>query len=60
MYVCVILYIIYIFIRGATVHKIHGRGLHGGPETRPGTRTGSGLYFKIIFICHIHNYIESI
>ncbi len=23
------------------------RGLHGGPETRgPGTRTGSGLYFK--------------
>ncbi len=25
----------------------HNRGLHGGPETRgPGTRTGSGLYFK--------------
>ncbi len=25
----------------------HGRGLHGGPETRgPRTRTGSGLYFK--------------
>ncbi len=23
------------------------RGLHGGPETQgPGTRTGSGLYFK--------------
>ncbi len=31
--------------------NVQGRGLHGGPETRgpgtrPGTRTGSGLYFK--------------
>ncbi len=31
--------------------KTQTRGLHGGPETRgpgtrPGTRTGSGLYFK--------------
>ncbi len=30
---------------------VSARGLHGGPETRgpgtrPGTRTGSGLYFK--------------
>ncbi len=33
--------------RGCGVFGPRTRGLHGGPETRgPGTRTGSGLYFK--------------
>ncbi len=34
-------------LRSGYAFWLQSRGLHGGPETRgPGTRTGSGLYFK--------------